>query len=110
MFVLSPVGEVLYAAESTISTFVGVQRDKPQREDLKLALVDVLAGKPVSVSKTEPMGCLIGRVREPKADSALTWSNQIVRIVHTHCAECHRPGEIGPFSMLSYDDAQAGAT
>lgn len=106
VFVLSPVGEVLYRGRVDDQYIVGVQRDKPQREDLKLALADILAGKPVGVAKTEPIGCLIGRVREPKADSAVTWSNQIVRIVHTHCAECHRPGEIGPFSMLSYDDAQ----
>jgi hypothetical protein len=23
-----------------------------------------------------------------------------------HCQECHRPGEIGPFSLLTYDDAK----
>ncbi len=44
VFVLSPVGEVLYRGRIDDQYIVGVQRDKPQREDLKLALVDILAG------------------------------------------------------------------
>lgn len=106
VFVISPIGEILYRGRIDDQYIVGVQRDKPQREDLRQALSDILAGRTVAVAQTEPIGCLIGRVREPKADSPVTFSNQIVRIVHKHCAECHRPGEIGPFSLLSYDDAQ----
>lgn len=106
VFVLSPAGEVLYQGRVDDQYLVGIPRNQPQREDLKLALTDILAGNPVNVRKTEPIGCLIGRIREPKTDSPVTWSNQIVRIVQKNCVECHRPGEIGPFSLLSYDDAQ----
>lgn len=35
----------------------------------------------------------------------VTWSKDVVPIVQQHCQGCHRPGDIGPFSLVSYDDA-----
>src|SRR5436190_15373747 len=37
--------------------------------------------------------------------SSVTWSKQIAPVVQQHCQGCHRPGDIGPFSLVSYDDA-----
>jgi hypothetical protein len=34
----------------------------------------------------------------------VTYSRQISRIFQSHCVECHRPGEIAPFSLTSYND------
>ncbi len=106
VFVLNSLGAVLYRGRVDDQYIVGVQRNAPLRADLRVALDEILAGKTVSVSRTEPVGCLLGRVREPKKDSTVTWSNQISRIVQTHCVDCHRPGEIGPFPLLTYEDAQ----
>ncbi len=80
---------------------------KPQlaRRDLAEAITSVLAGKPVEVAETEATGCLIGRVRAPQADAAVTYSNQIARIMNNHCAECHRPGQIAPFALTNYEEA-----
>ncbi len=106
VFVLDPLGTVLYRGRVDDQYIVGIQRDAPLRADLQMALNEILSGQPVSVAKTEPVGCLIGRVREPKSGSTVTWSNQISRIAQAHCVECHRPGEIGPFPLLTYEDAQ----
>ncbi len=106
VFVLNPLGVVLYRGRVDDQYVVGVQRNAPQREDLRKALDEVLAGKSVSVARTEPIGCLIGRVRTAKSDSSVTYSQQVARILQAHCVECHRPGEIGPFPLLTYDDAQ----
>ena len=38
------------------------------------------------------------------ADS-VTWSKEIAPLVQQHCQSCHRPGDIGPFPLVSYDDA-----
>lgn len=81
------------------------ERPEPGERYLADALEDLLAEEPVRRPKTEPVGCLIGRHREPQPDSPVTWSNQIVRIVQAHCQHCHRPGEIGPFPLLTYEDA-----
>ena len=34
----------------------------------------------------------------------------VAPIVWRRCATCHRPGEIGPFSLLTYDDVKRHAT
>ena len=35
-----------------------------------------------------------------------TFTKDIAPIVWTRCASCHRPGEIGPFSLITYDDVR----
>jgi peroxiredoxin/mono/diheme cytochrome c family protein len=84
---------------------VSYQLEAPRREDLALAIDELLAGKSVTVAQTEPTGCLIGRIGEPDASSDVTYSKQIARLLNTNCVACHRPGQIGPFSLTSYDEA-----
>jgi len=40
----------------------------------------------------------------------LTYTKEIVRIFHKHCAACHREGGGGPFSVMSYESARPWAT
>jgi tetratricopeptide (TPR) repeat protein len=40
------------------------------------------------------------------AQPRLTFTKDIAPIVWTRCASCHRPGEIGPFSLITYDDVR----
>lgn len=35
----------------------------------------------------------------------VTYTKQIAPLLWKNCAGCHRPGEVGPFSLLSYNDA-----
>jgi hypothetical protein len=37
----------------------------------------------------------------------ITWSKDIAPIVYKNCTSCHRPGEIGPFSLTSYEEAKS---
>jgi len=39
----------------------------------------------------------------------VTFYKQIAPVVYRSCAPCHRPGEAGPFSLLSYDDVKRRA-
>lgn len=43
------------------------------------------------------------------SDSAPTWSGEIADLVHRRCSVCHRPGEAGPFSLLTYADLKKRA-
>src|ERR1051325_11548594 len=45
---------------------------------------------------------------EARAQS-VTFNNQIVRILQQHCQPCHRPGNIAPFSLLTYQEARTHA-
>ena len=83
---------------------VGYIRAKGTQHDLVNALDELLAGREVTVAKTEAVGCLIGRVRQPDPDSTVTYSNQVARILQKRCVECHREGEIAPFTLGNYDD------
>jgi len=38
-----------------------------------------------------------------------TFSNEVVRIFQDHCQSCHHPGDIAPFSLMTYADAQPHA-
>src|SRR5213592_4269364 len=38
-----------------------------------------------------------------------TFNREIVRILQQNCQTCHRPGDIAPFSLLTYKDAGARA-
>ena len=38
-----------------------------------------------------------------------TFSKEIVRVFQDHCQTCHHPGDIGPFSMMTYAEARPHA-
>src|SRR5690348_3848540 len=39
------------------------------------------------------------------AVAAPTFNKDIAPILYANCASCHRPGEVAPFSLLTYQDA-----
>lgn len=39
-----------------------------------------------------------------------TWSDNIASIVYNKCATCHHSGAIGPFNLMSYNDAVSAAS
>jgi peroxiredoxin len=83
---------------------VGFAAPQEKRADMVEAINDLLAGKDVRVPLTESKGCLIGRVRDAKEDSQVTYSKQISRLFNDRCVKCHREGQIAPFAMTSYEE------
>lgn len=75
------------------------------RHDLQQALDEVLAGKAVSEPATEPIGCAIVRERRTRKDGAVTFYRDVLPIVQKNCQECHRPGAVGPFALMTYKQA-----
>jgi len=45
-------------------------------------------------------------VTNDQNDTLITFNRHIAPIIHQNCAPCHRPGEAGPFSLLSYEDVR----
>src|SRR5580700_10258130 len=39
------------------------------------------------------------------AASAPTFARDVAPILYQHCAICHHPGEVAPFSLVTYQDA-----
>ncbi len=112
----------------------GKSKDKPSHQYLRDALNSLVAGQKVAVRATAPAGCLIDRAavkpldasRIPKVRGAaasvatildeqerehpvqvgkVTYSGEVASILENKCQTCHRPGQVAPFSLLTYDDA-----
>lgn len=83
----------------------GVVKPQATVSELVEAVDAVLANEPLRVTKTQSIGCLIGRPkRSSDSTSSVTYTNCIAKVFHTHCVECHRSGEIGPFAMTDYEE------
>lgn len=108
-FVLDRAGRVLYHGRIDDEYGVGTQRARNIRHDLAAALDETLAGKDVTTTATEPVGCLIGRTKQAAPTGEITYTKDIARIVDKHCVRCHRAGQVAPFTLTSYDDVAAWA-
>lgn len=42
-------------------------------------------------------------------EETITFNQHVAPIVHKQCAPCHRPGEAGPFNLISYQDVRKKA-
>jgi hypothetical protein len=40
-----------------------------------------------------------------ESDQKITFHKDVAPLLWKHCASCHRPGEVGPFPLLTYRDA-----
>jgi hypothetical protein len=47
--------------------------------------------------------------RRPVDKNVPTFSKDVAPIIFKNCAGCHRPGEIAPMSLLTYDEARPWA-
>ena len=45
----------------------------------------------------------------PASAGAATFAKDVAPIMYKKCANCHRPGEVAPMTLLSYDDARPWA-
>src|SRR5215216_2052598 len=50
---------------------------------------------------------MAGQNEAPARD--VTFARDVAPIVYANCAYCHRPGEVAPFSLLTYKDARPWA-
>lgn len=101
VFVIRPsTMELVY--RGAINDRVTYERQKKQasKHYLVNALQETLAGKQVATAHVPARGCLVNL--EPEVAIA-AYSKTIAPMLQTHCADCHRPGGIGPWAMTSYD-------
>ncbi len=74
--------------------------------DLRTALDQLLADKAIKTPVTEAVGCGIERPSQAKpATTKLTYYRDVLPILQNRCQGCHRPGEVGPFALMTYKQA-----
>ncbi len=89
---------------------IGVAKKEPTERDLKNALDRLLSGQEILVAETDPVGCLIGRVKVPESNGAVTFAAHVAPILNRHCLACHQDGQIGPMSFADVDDVLGWAS
>jgi len=48
--------------------------------------------------------CILSGCEQRKRASDFTFTEHIAPIIHKNCTPCHRPGEAGPFPLITYQD------
>jgi mono/diheme cytochrome c family protein len=76
----------------------------PSSERLNSTLADVAQQK--AVDPTTPTG----EANPSYPQEEVTFTRHIAPIMYAHCSECHRPGQVAPFSLLTFDDASKRAS
>src|SRR5262249_42407530 len=78
---------------------------RPGRAALRDARGAPPAGRRVPPPAPRAVGCPL--VREPAAATSgpVTFHRDVQPILQAHCRECHRPGEVGPFPLVTYRHA-----
>lgn len=118
---------------------IGVAKERPDANYLTDAVDALLEDREVTTSATSVFGCPIQRTEVagapyqslPRISPAtpeliqayeeiegaelpevgdVTYSGQVASILQNRCQSCHRPGQVGPFSLLSYEDAKRWST
>jgi peroxiredoxin len=101
---------VVYRGRIDNSYFAKLKKNQQiTRHDLREALDATLAGKPVQEPVTPAVGCEIARERKTAAVATVTYHKDVLPILQKNCQGCHRPGEVGPFSLMTYRQASVWA-
>src|SRR6266850_166113 len=56
-----------------------------------------------------PMAVALGADSTTPARPEVTFAKDVVPILQRSCQNCHRPGSVAPFSLLTYEDARPWA-
>jgi peroxiredoxin/mono/diheme cytochrome c family protein len=131
--VLDGFARIRYRGAIDDQYVAGKPKDAPDHNYLRDALTSILDNKTVNEPATK--GCLIDRVeikpvvqaKSPRIRAAapevanllaardkenpvdvgkVSYTAHVAAIVQNKCQTCHRPGQVGPFSLLTYDDAR----
>ena len=86
---------------------IGFRREKPTRRDLQGSPRRAAGRQGGHDAEDRGAGLPHRAARRSRASRAkVTYAKHVAPILQKRCQECHRPGEIGPISLLTYDDAK----
>ncbi len=107
-FVLDDKGQVRYHGRID-DQYVArrVRNAAPSGSELKDAIAAVLGGKEVAAPHVAAIGCPIPEA--PEVTARPTYTKDVAPILQKNCQECHRQGQVGPFSLETYEQARKRA-
>jgi peroxiredoxin len=76
------------------------------QHNLRQVIGEMLSGRPISEPVTVAIGCPVPREEKTVAKTGeITFYRDVLPILQNQCQSCHRPGEVGPFSLMTYRQA-----
>jgi hypothetical protein len=108
VFVFDGAGSLAYRGAVDDQYSLGAARPAPTQGFLVGALHAVLAGGTPEPAETAAPGCVLTLLPEHEL-APVTYARDVAPILQRRCQGCHRPGEVGPFSLTSYDEAKGRA-
>ncbi|MEQ1843752.1 MAG: hypothetical protein ABL994_25390, partial [Verrucomicrobiales bacterium] len=107
--VIVPSGwQVAYRGSVDDRLGYGTQKAEATARPLTDALRQVVAGQPVTLTRTEFKGCVITYAAKSSTEPA-AYAKRVAPILQQHCVSCHSPGNIGPFPMSSHEKVKGWA-
>jgi peroxiredoxin/mono/diheme cytochrome c family protein len=108
-FVLDSARTVVYHGAVDDQYGIGYSLPAARTAYLAPALDAVLAGKVPTVQAIEAPGCELDLKPAKGPATAVTFHNQVARLVQAHCVECHHKGGVAPFALDTFKDVVAHA-
>lgn len=104
--VFAASGERLYLGriDDRVALDGSVSRPSSAEDNLRDVLTALVAGHVGPFADHPGFGCALPE-RPVAISQGTTWAHDVAPILMANCAECHRPGQIAPFSLLTYGDA-----
>jgi hypothetical protein len=88
---------------------IGGARPAATQDDLRQAIDDLLAGRPVVVAETLVDGCLITRRELAPPAKPVTFYEHVLPLLQRHCQDCHHAGGSAPFALQSLNEVRSQA-
>ena len=104
VFLLDTARTLIYRGAINDQYGLGYAKDKPNKTYLRDAIASLQLGQLPAIAATTAPGCALDQKQGVVAQTAVTYHNQISRILQANCVECHREGAVGPFSLQTYED------
>lgn len=107
-FVLDDQGRLRYHGRIDDQFAARRQRNaKPMTHELRDAVAAVVAGREVAKGFVAAVGCPLPQPLA--AANGPTYTHDVAPILQKNCQECHRPGQVGPFPLMTYEQARKRA-
>lgn len=103
--VVDPKGKVLFRGGIDDNADITLVKNNFLRD----ALTSTIEGKTPAVKESKTFGCLLMPGETPPTKAKVNYSEHVAEILNNHCVECHRPGEVAPFSLMGYENAKKWA-
>lgn len=107
--VLDSEFQVLYRGKIDDQYRAGGRKPDVTRHFLREAISARVGGQTVQLPDTLATGCLIERPRVPSNTKPVTYHEHVAPILRRSCQACHREGAVGPFELLTYEQARRHA-